>query len=170
MASNKKDLKQKEKDFKADIAATEKDIEKDMKSYRYKSMWAEDTKNLETGINDVDDFISGYVRTDKASISFNGAWAENIDEGPQMYIDLLGDKKGVRLTYCGQFSIFDGATLERSTTDHEIPNMYAAEDRAFIDAIHTGEKNRNYIDNILESMKLLDGLYRSADLKKEIEC
>ena len=34
MASNKKDLKQKEKDFKADIAATEKDIEKDMKSYR----------------------------------------------------------------------------------------------------------------------------------------
>ena len=78
-------------------------------------------------------------------------------------------KKGVRLTYCGQFSIFDGATLERSTTDHEIPNMYAAEDRAFIDAIHTGEKNRNYIDNILESMKLLDTLYASSDAKKEIE-
>ena len=47
--------------------------------------------------------------------------------------------------------------------------MHAAEDRAFIDAVKTGEKNRNYIDNILESMKLLDALYASSDAKKEIE-
>ena len=137
-------------------------------SYRYKSMWAEDTKNLESGTNDVDDCISGYVRTDKASISFNGAWAENIDEPNQMYIDFLGDKKGIRLTYCGQFALLDGETLERTVTEHEIPNMYAAEDRAFIDATKTGEKNRNYIDNILESMKLLDTLYASSKAKKEI--
>ncbi|MBP3591908.1 MAG: Gfo/Idh/MocA family oxidoreductase [Clostridia bacterium] len=144
------------------------EMAKDMKSYRYKSMWAEDTKNLESGINDVDDCISGYVRTDKASISFNGAWAENIDEPDQMYIDFLGDKKGIRLTYCGQFALLDGETLERTVTEHEIPNMYAAEDRAFLDATKTGEKNRNYIDNILESMKLLDTLYASSKAKKEI--
>ena len=144
------------------------EMAKDMKSYRYKSMWAEDTKNLESGINDVDDCISGYVRTDKASISFNGAWAENIDEPNQMYIDFLGDKKGIRLTYCGQFALLDGETLERTVTEHEIPNMYAAEDRAFLDATKTGEKNRNHIDNILESMKLLDTLYASSKAKKEI--
>ncbi len=144
------------------------EMAKDMKSYRYKSMWAEDTKDLENGINNVDDCISGYVRTDKASISFNGAWAENIEEDEQMFIDFLGDKKGIRLTYCGQFAIFDGETLVRTETDHEIPNMYAAEDRAFIDATRTGEKNRNYIDNILESMKLLDTLYASSEQKKEI--
>ncbi len=144
------------------------EMAKDMKSYKYKSMWAEDTKNLETGINDVDDCISGYIRTDKASISFNGAWAENIDEDKQMFIDFLGDKKGIRLTYCGQFALFDGQTLEKIETEHEIPNMYAAEDHAFIEAIQTGEKNRNHIDNILESMKLLDTLYASSDAKKEI--
>lgn len=144
------------------------EMAKDMKSYKYKSMWAEDTKDVENGVNDVDDFISGYVRTDKASISFNGAWAENIDEPNQMFIDFLGDKKGIRLTYCGQFAILDGETLERTVTEHEIPNMYAAEDRAFIDATKTGEKNRNYIDNILESMKLLDTLYASSKAKKEI--
>ena len=144
------------------------EMAKDLKSYRYKSMWAEDTKNLESGINDVDDCISGYVRTDKASISFNGAWAENIDEPDQMYIDFLGDKKGIRLTYCGQFALLDGETLERTVTEHEIPNMYAAEDRAFLDATKTGEKNRNHIDNILESMKLLDTLYASSKAKKEI--
>ena len=144
------------------------EMAKDMKSYRYKYMWAEDTKDVENGVNDVDDFISGYIRTDKASISFNGAWAENIDEGNQMFVDFLGDKKGARLTYGGQFTVFDGQTLEKTTTEHEIPQQHACEDRAFIDAVKTGEKNRNYIDNILESMKLLDALYASADAKKEI--
>ncbi len=144
------------------------EMAKDMRSYRYKSMWAEDTMDIENGVNDVDDCITGYIRTDKASISFNGAWAENIDEGNQMFIDFLGDKKGARLSYGGQFTVFDGQTLEKETSSHEIPQQHAAEDRAFIDAVKTGEKNRNYIDNILESMKLLDALYASADAKKEI--
>lgn len=144
------------------------EMAKDMKSYKYKSMWAEDTKNLESGVNNVDDCISGYIRTDKASISFNGAWAENIEEDKQMFIDFLGDKKGIRLTYGGQFAIFDGETLVRTETEHEIPNMYAAEDHAFIEATRTGEKNRNHIENILESMKLLETLYASSDAKKEI--
>ena len=146
------------------------EMAKDMKSYRYNTMWAEDTSDVENGVNDVDDFISGYIRTDKASISFNGAWAENIDEGNQMFIDFLGDKKGARLSYGGQFTVFDGQTLEKATTSHEIPQQHGAEDRAFIDAVKTGEKNRNYIDNILESMKLLDYLYRSAAQGKEVEC
>lgn len=144
------------------------EMAKDMKSYKYKSMWAEDTKDVENGVNDVDDCISGYIRTDKASISFNGAWAENIDQGNQMFIDFLGDKKGVRLSYGGQFTVFDGQTLENTTTEHEIPQQHAAQDRAFIYAVQKGEKDRNYIDNILESMKLLDALYASAEAKKEI--
>ena len=75
---------------------------KDMKEYKYYGMWAEDTADVENGVNDVDDFITGYVRTDKASISFNGAWAQNIPKD-EMFIDFLGDKKGIRLTYGGQF-------------------------------------------------------------------
>ena len=145
------------------------EMAKDMKKYRYKYMWAEDTKDIENGTNDVDDFITGYIRTDAASISFNGAWAQNLEESG-MYIDFLGDKKGVRLQYCSQFSVTDGETLETINTDHEIPNMYLCEDRDFIKSVETGEKNRNYIDNILESMKLLDYLYRSAAQGKEVEC
>ena len=80
------------------------EMAKDMKAYNYTGhyMWAEDTADIENGTFDVDDFISGFVRTDKASISFNGAWAQNIDQR-DMYIDFLGDKGGVRLTYGGQF-------------------------------------------------------------------
>ena len=143
------------------------EMAKDMKSYKYKSMWAEDTSDIENGVNDVDDFITGYIRTDKASISFNGAWAQNLDK-TEMFVDFLGDKKGARLDY-GRFAeVFDGETLETETEEYDIPNMYAKEDRAFIDACLSGIPDRNHIDRILESAKLLDALYDSADKHAEI--
>jgi predicted dehydrogenase len=144
------------------------EMAKDMKEYTYKSMWAEDTANTESGTNDVDDFVTGYVRTDKASISFNGAWAQNIEE-KEMFIDILGDKAGARLQYGKKFVIYNGDTLETETFDYDIPDMYEREDRAFFEAIDSGIKDRNNIENILESAKLLDSLYASADIRKEIE-
>ncbi len=154
------------------------EMAKDMKSYVYKkgTMWAEDTSNIENGVNDVDDFISGYIRTDKANISFNGAWAQNINV-PEMYVDFLGDKGGARLSYGGKFTFYKGSTLESVTPDIDfspvtefgIADMFLQEDKAFIESLHTGVKPRNHIEYVLESAKLLDGLYKSADVKKEIE-
>lgn len=141
------------------------EMAKDMKSYKYNDMWAEDTKDIENGTNDVDDFITGFVRTDKASISFNGAWAQNIAK-QDTFIDFCGDKAGARLTYGGKFEFYDGATLETIAPEYDIPNMYLGEDKAFLEDIYTGKKNRNHISNILESMKLLDKLYKSAEKVK----
>ena len=145
------------------------EMAKDMKAYNYKGygMWAEDTADIENGTYDVDDFISGFIRTDKASISFNGAWAQNVGEN-EMYVDILGDKGGARLSYGKQFTYWDGATLEKTVTDHEIPNQYLEEDKAFIESLKTGVKDKNHIDNILESAKLLDSLYESAQKLQEI--
>ena len=143
------------------------EMAKDMKAYKYEGMWAEDTADIEHGINDVDDLISGHIRTDKASISFNGAWAQNLDKN-EMFIDFLGDKCGARLTYGGKFELTDGSTLKTEQPEYDIPNMYLCENKAFIDSITTGQKNRCHIDNILESAKLLDVLYVSAERKEEI--
>lgn len=143
------------------------EMAKDMKDYKYKHMWAEDTADIENGVNDVDDYVTGYIRTDKASISFNGAWAQNLDKR-EMYIDILGDKKGARLTYCKKFELFDGSTLITENPEYDIPDMYLEEDKAFIEACVSGVKSRSYIDNILESAKLLDALYTSAEQGKEI--
>jgi predicted dehydrogenase len=140
---------------------------KDMKSYHYESMWAEDTSDVENGTNDVDDFIAGHVRTDKASITFNGAWAQNI-KPEERFIDFLGDKGGARLTYCGKFEYYDGNTLETIAPDYDIPNMYLCEDKAFVESVNTGVKTRSHIENILESAKLLDVLYQSAEKHQEI--
>jgi len=143
------------------------EMAKDMKSYRYKSMWASDTANIENGTNDVDDFITGYVRTDKASISFNGAWAQNLDKN-EMFVDFLGDKKGGRLNYRAFAEIYDGQTLETTTEEYEIPDMYAEEDKAFLASCRTGVLDQNHIDRILESAKLLDALYASAEQHREL--
>lgn len=143
------------------------EMAKDMKSYKYEYMWAEDTKDIENGVNDVDDYISGHIRTDKASISFNGAWAQNINKN-DTYIDFLGDKAGARLTYGGKFEIYDGETLETIAPEYDIPNQYYCESIGFMESIDTGVKNQCNIDEILESAKLLDYLYRSSEKKQEI--
>ncbi len=144
------------------------EMAKDMKTYKYNYMWAEDTADKENGTNDVDDFITGYIRTDKASISFNGAWAQNIDKD-EMFIDFLGDKGGARLTYGGQFTFWDASTLQGKTSEHEIPNMYLQEDCAFIEEIESEKIDKNNIIHILESAKLLSALYESAQENKEIK-
>lgn len=144
------------------------EMAKNMKDYKYEYMWAEDTANVENGTNDVDDYITGHIRTDRASISFNGAWAQNIKKD-EMFIDFLGDKAGARLTYRGKFEIYDGKTLEAINPEYEIEDMYLCEDRAFIESISTGNKDKNNIVNILESMRLLDALYESAEKGKEVE-
>lgn len=144
------------------------EMAKDMKSYRYKGMWAEDTADIENGVNDVDDFVSGYIRTDKASISFNGAWAQNVGV-PEMYVDILGDKGGARLEYCGKFTFYSGKTLESVTPDSELPNQWEREDIAFVEALKTGVPTKNTIENVLETMKLLDALYLSSEKGEEIK-
>ena len=47
--------------------------------------------------------------------------------------------------------------------------MYLREDQAFIESITTGVKTRSHIDNVLESAKVLDYLYQSAEQGKEIK-
>ena len=142
------------------------EMAKDMSAYKYEYMWAEETKDL-NGVNDVDDLITGYIRTDKGTISFNGAWAQNIPN-TEMLVDFMGDKAGARLDYGNKFVYTDGSTLESNTPDYEITNMYQNESRGFIDSINNGTPNRSDIERVLETAKLLEALYKSAELKKEI--
>ncbi len=143
------------------------EMAKDMKEYKYRNMWAEDTKDVENGVNDVDDFVTGYIRTDKASISFNGAWAQNLDKR-DMYIDFLGDKGGARLNYTKDFEFCDGSTLEMVNPPYEKHKMHSIEVEDFILSVQDRHKSVNHIDYVLESAKLLDALYASAEERKEI--
>ncbi|MEG0664357.1 MAG: Gfo/Idh/MocA family oxidoreductase, partial [Clostridia bacterium] len=82
------------------LCSTEK-----MKEYSYTSMWA-GPPNYD-GVYDVEEFITGMIRTEGPSITLNGAWAQNIGVD-EMYIDFLGTKAGIRLNYGGNFTMWYG--------------------------------------------------------------
>ena len=65
--------------------------------------------------------------------------------------------------------IFDGQTLETEKPEYDLPNMFAREERAFLDSIDTGVKTRGNIDYVLETAKLLDLLYQSAEVHEELK-
>lgn len=141
----------------------------DMKNYVYTGMWAEETKNV-NGTYDVDDAVTGIIRTAGPVITFNGAWAQNIGVS-ETYIDFLGTKAGIRLNYCGDFTIYgvkDGMLTEEKVKCKET-NMYENEINDFIRLIgEGGGKNRQYIDNAVLTSKIMQAIYDSSDSHKEI--
>ena len=141
---------------------------KDIPNYVFKDMWA--GPPVLDGVCDVDDMVSGFIRTSGASINFNGAWAQNIDQR-EMFIDFMGDKGGIRLIYGKDFTFYttEGGILQSVKPDYAIPNMYEREDRRFINAVREGLKTRSHIDNVLESARLLDAIYESAEKQTEIK-
>jgi predicted dehydrogenase len=141
---------------------------KDLPKYVYKDMWA--GPPVLDGVYDVDDMVSGFIRTGGASISFNGAWAQNIDVS-EPFIDFMGDKGGIRLQYGGPFTYYtvENGVLQTVRPDYNIPDMYAREDARFIEAARRGEKTRSHIDRVLESARLLDAIYESAEKQAEIK-
>lgn len=145
------------------------EMAKDMASYKCLGMYAGPAKL--DGTNDVEDYISGYIRTDKAGISFNGAWAQSVNK-EEMYIDFMGDKAGVRMDYSGDIELFlpeiEGDHFVTQVPEVEKADMYFDEDRDFINAVKSGTPTRNQIESVLETAKLLDCLYESSDRKQEI--
>ncbi len=142
----------------------------DMKNYVYEHMWAEDTADTENGVYDVDDSVVGLVRTDKAVISFHGAWAQNIGVN-ETYIDFMGDKGGIRLQYGGGFTYYtakDGV-LVHETPDIEMNNIHRSEVLDFAECVCRGERNRNDIRFAVGTSKIMQAIYDSSAAHKEIQ-
>ncbi|MBR3766836.1 MAG: Gfo/Idh/MocA family oxidoreductase [Clostridia bacterium] len=142
---------------------------KDMKNYTYTGMWAEDTKDVENGVYDVDDSVTGLVRTDNAVVSFNGAWAQNIGQS-ETYIDFMGDKGGVRLQYCGLYTYYtakDGMLIEEKP-DYRLNDMHRDEVLDFVECVRKGERNRNDIKYAVGTSKILQAIYDSSKNHREV--
>jgi predicted dehydrogenase len=140
----------------------------DMPNYVYEGMWAEDTKDL-NGTYDVDDFVTGFVRTDGPTITFNGAWAQNIGIG-ENYIDFLGTKGGARLTYGGDFTVYTTAcgSLVNFKPKYKDAPMFQKEIDGFINCIKTGEKLPSHIDTVIKTAEMMQAMYDSSESGKEI--
>lgn len=140
---------------------------KEMKGYTFLDMWAGPPDY--SGKYDVEDFITGLIRTNGPSISINGAWAQNIGTD-EMFIDFLGDKAGIRLQYGGDFKLYtakDGALLEISPK-FPTKNHFENEIDAFLKCVRSGEKLPSHIDTVIITAKIMQALYDSSESGKEI--
>ncbi len=141
---------------------------KDMKGYAYKDMWAGPPDY--NGVYDVDDSVTGMIRTEGPVISFNGAWAQNIGVG-ETYIDFMGDKGGIRLQYGSDFTVYtskNGALIQYKP-EFRKANHFENEINAFINCIKTGEKLPSHIDNVVITAKMMQAIYDSSEQHSEIK-
>lgn len=138
-----------------------------IKDYVYTNMWAGPAIN--DGIYDVEEGVTGMVRTDGPIISFNGAWAQNIGE-TEMFIDFMGTKGGIRLQYGEDFTFYSTKNGMLSTTTYkfDMPSMFQNEINSFIDCIESGEKLPSHIDTNIITAKMMDAIYRSAEEHREV--
>lgn len=141
---------------------------KDMKNYSYVNMWA--GPPVLDGTYDVDDFITGLVRTEGPTISLNGAWAQNIGQD-EMFVDFLGTKGGVRLNYGGKFTQYtaENGELLEIKPDYKTEDMFKNEINAFVKVIKSGEKLPSHIDTVVITAKIMQGLYDSSEQCAEIK-
>jgi predicted dehydrogenase len=140
---------------------------KDLKNYAYLNMWAGPPDY--SGTYDVDDFVTGMIRTEGPTISLNGAWAQNIGV-QETYIDFLGDKAGIRLQYGSDFKVYSfksGALLETEAKYHSV-DMFQNEIDSFLNCIRTGEKLPSHIDTVIHSSRMIQAIYDSSESRSEI--
>ncbi len=140
----------------------------DIPSYHYTSMWAEQDYDP-NGTCDVDDSVTGLIRTTGPVISFNGAWAENIDE-PGTFIDFIGTKGGIRHQYCGGFTFYterDGM-LMRCEPEFRRNDMHRDEVLDFVACVRARTRGRNDIGNAVLTSKIMQAVYDSSNTHREI--
>ena len=137
-----------------------------MKSYRYVDMWAGPPQFK--GRFDVEDYSTGLVRFgQQATLLFDIAWAANTEE--RAFVEILGDKGGLRMLG-NELTLFTEhnervADIKPKCAArqpfHAQANKFIAACRGECPPLATAQQG-------LTVMRLLDAVYRSAKLGKEV--
>ena len=137
------------------------------KEYAYTNMWAGPPKL--SGICDVEEYVSGFLRTNGPTVAFEGAWAQNIGEDAK-YIDFLGDKAGIRLNYGESFTVYShkNGRLYKTEPSMRTTDMFQNEIDSFLLSTSGGKPCASDIDAVLPTQQVLDGFYSSAATGKEV--
>ena len=140
-----------------------------IRDYHYVSMWAGPPKY--DGVFDVDDYAAGLVRFGgKATLSFEVAWACNAEA--ESYIELLGTKGGVKVGSKDGTVLhteLDGRLADVELFYDKTPDRFVLEMEKFVAAVQgRGEVAATGEEGVV-TMKLLDAIYRSSELDREVE-
>jgi predicted dehydrogenase len=121
------------------------------------------------GTYDVEDFAAGFVRLENgATIDFEFCWASNF-ECEYNYYELLGTKGGA-LFKGEELKIFS-EVLDTCVTilpDTRYTVKALDEFEHFIDCIKNGKEPLASPEQAVDLMKIIDGVYKSSEMKREI--
>jgi predicted dehydrogenase len=148
-------------------SAAHSELGKSMQDYSYLDMWAGPPDF--SGTYDVEDFVTGLIRTTGPTISFNGAWAQNIGESA-MFVEFLGDKAGIKWKYGGDYKVFsaDQGVLYETLPTYRSSDMFYDEINSFLISARDHVKNVANIDQVILTSEVIDAVYRSAQLGREV--
>lgn len=125
------------------------------------------------GTFDVEDLATGYIRFDNgASMQIEFSWATNIEREKRFY-ELRGTKAGASNdTSDGRFKIF---AEENGSTVDIVPNLgkerepgHAANLRHFADVVLNGTKPDFVPEQGVNMVKILEAMYKSAEVGHEV--
>jgi predicted dehydrogenase len=142
---------------------------RDMKNYRYVSMWAGPPKLA--GTFNVEDYSTGTVRfAGQATMAFEICWAANAKD--ECYVEILGDRGGARILGGDPLTIYTehhGRLADIRPRFDDKDNRFQLQAAKFVQAClgkcppaATGEQG-------LTLMRLIDGVYASSRLGREVK-
>ena len=140
-----------------------------MRAYKYISMWAGPPNY--NGVCDVEDYATGLVRFGrKVTMSFEIAWAANTE--PSSYIELLGDKGGVRAMDGKPLKIateYEGRLADITPQFNANINQFQVQAAKFLAACRGECPPAATAAEGLTLMRLMDGVYKSAKTGQEVK-
>ncbi len=149
---------------------------KDISGYVFDYMWA--GPPVADGVYDVEDSVTGLIRTTGPVISFNGAWAQNIAH-KEKYIDFMGDKGGIRFEFGSNFTFYttEGNKLVSFEPEFEKGNSFENEINLFVAAVEELESDNDLvpanhlpsdINTVIITSRIIQAIYDSAEIHKEV--
>lgn len=118
----------------------------------------------------VEDLAMGFIRFDNGSCLFlEFSWASNIDDGLR-YVELMGTKKGIKIAedqLTVHYTTEEGDVNERPDCHGKYGHHAALEH--FRDVVLYGEKPIFTPDQGIDMLRILNAIYESARLGREIE-
>jgi predicted dehydrogenase len=155
-------------DVKTVSAATYSILGKNIDEYVFESMWA--GPPIAGGVYDVEEMVTGFIRTSGPTISVNGAWAQNIGEQAS-FVEFMGDKGGIKLMYGGNFTLYStkNGMLTETTFKYPMVNMFDAELRSFLVNAPKKIKTKAGIDKALITSQVMDAMYKSSEIGEEVK-
>lgn len=126
---------------------------------------------VEDGTFDVEDLSMGFIRFDNGAVmQIEFSWASNI-ERENNFVHLYGTKAGSQMGDCG-FKIFseeNGCTTDLTPNLPNLPNGHSLNIKHFANVLLGKEEPMFVPQQGIDVVAILEAMYKSAELGKEIQ-